>query len=388
MKKYIGVLENICAYFDEDKVLIKSIYSDSVQIVGIHIAAILWLIKEYEEVEEVIKNISYLFNCSYEEADKLLNQIVEEFKDYIGTSDQHFVKGEILIDIEEIKKCKSLKDLEKKIEYPAEIALYVTKNCNRKCLYCKERAFYNKQIESNNYFSNLQNINDLAEQSGDKVKIWTLTGGEPFLHPNIIEILRCLRKNSSGEISIVTKGVTNLELLNKICEDKLVDNISFSLDSTQESVVTLLTGSSETYRDIYGNIELVKKHRIEININTVLTSINYNHMEQIAEFAFKNNIKKVTFNSAAKEGRCKDDLRLDTNQLEFCKDKINELAKKYSPTLMTVLKIKNGCDKCHHVYERLLLKSDGSLETCNGKIIGSMDEGSILELWKRAEIKN
>lgn len=391
MANFIGIKEDVIVFFNEGRIIIKNIYSDAYFLTGMHAGIIFYLMKaDNMDIDILLENISYLFNISITKAQSLLYYLIENFNDYIKISETNFKRGKILLNLNDIKQCKTFKELKKKREFPSEVTLYLTKYCIRRCLYCKEKACLNSTVEKDNFFSDIDRIEKLIYGIENKVVNWTFTGGEPFLHPNIIHIARLLKSKSSGYISLVTKGTSNLYILKKLCNEKLIDVISFSLDSMNPSTVEYLSGDKHTYYDILRCINLVKNFDIEMNINAVLTSKNYLDIEKLVEFCKLNKIPKIVFICAMQSGRCQTSLMLNDTQIYACKQIIGELAIRYKGYVLPVLKIRNKNDDCYNcssLYERLILKPDGSAELCNGNCIGTVVNSSINQLWRLAQIE-
>ncbi|QIB27488.1 radical SAM protein [Caloranaerobacter azorensis] len=385
MNSYIGVKENVKVFFYQDRIIIKNIYSDAYFIVGKEVGFILYLISKNKRIDELIENIGYLYDIPVSKAKDILFKTIELLKDYIEISDKEFKRGEILLDFEDLKLCRTFKDLKQKSEYPTEIVLYLTKHCIRNCLYCKEKAVTDNGIEKDNFFLDIDRLEALVNEQRN-VTDWVLTGGEPLLHPNIIQISRLIKRRSNAKLSIATKGVPDLQIIKLLCDESLIDCFCFSLDSIQPDTVNYLSGSETTFSDISNCIKLVKDAGIEININTVLTTKNYLQINDIVEFCKTNQIPKINFLVAEEKGRCRDFLLLNNEQILFCKETIKELAIRYHQYTMPVLKVKdkfNNCYNCSNLYNRLIIKYDGSVELCNGKYLGNLDGNTIKNVWDK-----
>lgn len=104
-----------------------------------------------------------------------------------------------------------------------QVYLLLTESCNLKCSYCIRGVKNNSFLETN-IFERILKENDFSQ---DQV---LLTGGEPFLHPQFLEIFNLCLKYFK-HVSINTNGV--------LFDKKLVKNhphvhIQISLDGTME----------------------------------------------------------------------------------------------------------------------------------------------------------
>ncbi len=100
----------------------------------------------------------------------------------------------------------------------------VTNNCNLNCHYCtkyKEEEFYNLDYISYiiEFINNLSSIKDRI--------FLKMFGGEPTIHPNIVDILKNI--NSSIDVELQTNLTIDTPLLVNIINTKNVDVFSVSL---------------------------------------------------------------------------------------------------------------------------------------------------------------
>lgn len=87
-----------------------------------------------------------------------------------------------------------------------ELSIQTTSHCNLNCKHCiafspvAEPAYYE-------YIALQSDLGKIAEVVGDKMDILMLSGGEPLLHPDLPDIMRCCRKCfPNSKIGIVTNG--------------------------------------------------------------------------------------------------------------------------------------------------------------------------------------
>jgi molybdenum cofactor biosynthesis enzyme MoaA len=123
------------------------------------------------------------------------------------------------------------------------------KRCNYDCSYCSpaihDWVSPHHSIESINNF--IGQINDWAIAHGKTFNM-SLTGGEPFVHPNIIEILKTIKQASAcgDQLVVVSNGSLPLELYEQSLEYLTHLTISLHLErsdaeitATLEKVITL-----------------------------------------------------------------------------------------------------------------------------------------------------
>lgn len=99
------------------------------------------------------------------------------------------------------------------IKFPFELEIHLAEHCNLNCISCMH---YSSIAEES--FPNFLTLSNQIEKLSKSIKYFKtirLLGGEPLLNPEIVKILKMIRKNLSDvEIELVTNGI--LLLSNKI----------------------------------------------------------------------------------------------------------------------------------------------------------------------------
>lgn len=182
--------------------------------------------------------------------------------------------------------------LSKKVEYekdyildtPIEVEWEITSRCNFKCEYC-----YHFSIDENIHRKDLSSkqayeiINQLVQCN---VLVVRLEGGEPFLRPDIIDIIKEIKRNRIGlyiltNASLITQD--NAESLAEIL-NPITDHVQVSFDSLQENIFNEITSTKLRNSVIDGLSNLNKTKVIPIIISMVVTEKNINEIVPIYEF--------------------------------------------------------------------------------------------------------
>jgi molybdenum cofactor biosynthesis protein A len=153
----------------------------------------------------------------------------------------------------------------RKINY---LRLAVTDRCNLRCFYCMPEEGLNwlSRKELMTYEEMLQACTLLVKMGIEKIRI---TGGEPFVRKDIMQLLTALSKlDGLKELSITTNGVLtapHVADLKKIG----VRSVNLSLDTLDANRFFTITRRDE-FANVMETMEELLKHDMEVKINTVV----------------------------------------------------------------------------------------------------------------------
>lgn len=239
--------ENARFMFNEDEVIICNRLSG------------LWL-KISKECYDILK-LGESNNLTVEE---LLSALVDDddrkyIKDLINTLDSM----EVFFD----------KEIHRKVR---DISLALTHRCNLKCSHCIVDASYGEQCDKYNTKQILSHLDKIIKVNPESI---VLTGGEPLLRKDFLEILKYTRNNFSGNITLMT----NATLLNQsnidIIKD-LVNNIDISIDGADEESCAIVRGPG-VFSKVVDNIKLLKNSGFhKISLSMVLTENNSFYVDE------------------------------------------------------------------------------------------------------------
>ena len=195
---------------------------------------------------------------------------------------------------------------------PEVIHIDMTNRCNFNCIACwcnspllGERAMPAWEKKLSLPFDAIKSIFDDLEELGGLEQVKLVGGGEPFMHPHIIETVEYVKgKNKSIQIDINT----NFSLVDKNAAEKLLE---LGLDSF---TVSLWAGSAKVYSDVHPNqtektfvhikdvLLFIKefKRRKKVNhpriiIHNVIFNLNYTDVENMLKFALEVGADNIQF---------------------------------------------------------------------------------------------
>lgn len=162
------------------------------------------------------------------------------------------------------------------LKAPLTVSLWITEQCNLSCKYCYADASRNVFMDSNRLFRLIDELKSL------EVFDITIAGGEPFLHPEIFDIIRLIL-DSNMQTGVLTNGVLlnehRSQQLAAIADGKKMI-LQVSLDSTDAKINDLTRGMGKV---VLHNIKELAKLGLEIQISCVLSKININTAHQIID---------------------------------------------------------------------------------------------------------
>lgn len=186
------------------------------------------------------------------------------------------------------------------IEKPYRKALIkITDWCNLHCAHCFVSAGQHGDTMS---YSDIETklLPSLIES---RVISVTLTGGEPFAHESIIEIVRLFRK-SNIRVSICTNATMSDEEQIKTLAEIGGVSVNVSLDGFSTESHGKFRGDKKSFYKTYETIKIFSKYNILKGFLTTpnsLTSIN--EYKELCEFAIENNAQYVLMNPLSLFGR-------------------------------------------------------------------------------------
>lgn len=247
--------------------------------------------------------------------------------------------------------------------------LEVTRRCNEKCLHC----YIPQEQRSNGDFVKLADAKRYINQAKE-LGIWelTITGGEPFLHPQINEILKYAR-----EKDVIIVILSNLTVLNDSHIDVLKEiypsHIQVSLYSLNPEIHDAVTRVKGSHKKTMAAIEKCNQNDIPLQVNCPIIETNKNDYKKVLRWVRAKGMKaNADFNIMAqtdfKLSNMKNALSFENAKTVY-KDMVRNdayLLNDYKNNLSNNNAIKPDKNKhvCGAAYNTLHISSQGKVYPC------------------------
>lgn len=195
----------------------------------------------------------------------------------------------------------------------SEISIEILQRCPNRCIYCSSHS--NPQATHIISFEIIKNIIDDAKSLGCKTVC--LSGGEPFLHPQILDIISYIAKKqlicyvyTSG---IYMKDEVYSSLPNEYIEAirGMVDKVIFNVEADSSTLYDKIMGTD------VGGFDMMKKSindcvssGLVVETHVVPMQVNFKHLKSIFEMCYQLGVSKVSILRLVLQGRALENLSL------------------------------------------------------------------------------
>lgn len=250
----------------------------------------------------------------------------------------------------------------RKKPYPFYVNLVINSQCNLQCAYCFGQYAFRPQRYI--FFERLKILIDDLYKRGTRYIL--IQGGEPFLHPQIQDILQYLLKKKI--ICAIVSNGTLPKIIKEIPEINYLDNICFSLDGNREGNDKIR--GQGTFDKVMESIKIIKKDfDTPIRINSTIHKYVINDCDFMAEFSKENNIEwGISYLFKGDEKLEKENLAPEEEGIKNYQQKIIEYKKKGYP-IFTALKILEYTYNWPDSYSKIFFDKKTALEKLKNKAI-------------------
>lgn len=252
-----------------------------------------------------------------------------------------------------------------------DVSLEILQKCLNNCIHCSSNScFESKAILE---FKVIKEIIDDIVCLG--AKRLCLSGGEPFLHPDITNIVEyATRKGlildiySSGIMGDNNQTVSLDEMMLINCKKAGLNRIMFNVQAASSEVYDAVMMTAGNFGKLVESIKRTEACGIETEIHFVPMKQNYDEIESVVKLAEELNVGNVSFLRLVPHGRAeqyKDKIMLNDQELEIVQNKLYKM-KAAGKKIRIGLPLTYPSEEanCHAVKEKLYIKFDGSVFGC------------------------
>ena len=167
------------------------------------------------------------------------------------------------------------------------LRISLTDRCNLRCVYCMPKDGLQWQPRSDQLsVDEIVQVVETAAQGG--VRRVRLTGGEPLVHPQIVEIVRRIASLAQIEEVSLTTNAMLLERLAQPLAAAGLTRVNVSLDTLNRDRFKRITRGGVIDRVWRGIAAAEQAHLIPIKLNTVIVrGLNDNEMLALAQLTIE-----------------------------------------------------------------------------------------------------
>lgn len=282
----------------------------------------------------------------------------------------------------------------------------ITWRCNLNCLHCYVPTNIGNSVELHTE-DVFQVISELVDM---KIPLLILSGGEPLLRPDILDIIK-FASECGLRVGLSTNGtLINRNMVRRLAEAG-VAYIGISLDGASRYTHDYIRGVKGAYERALNGIRNCLKYNIKTGIRTIISKRTINEIPQIIDIATRLGVSRLCFYHIVPTGRGKEYISENISNEERVKliAFLCEVASLYDATeILTVCNPADGVYVYKYAAERdeelskiiyKLLKAsggcsagtkiccigpDGSVYPCqfmNEYPVGNILKSSLKEIW-------
>ena len=195
----------------------------------------------------------------------------------------------------------------------SEISIEILQRCPNRCIYCSSHS--NPQATHLIPFEIIKNVIDDAKSLGCKTVC--LSGGEPFLHPQILDIISYIAKRQLT-CYVYTSGIYKKDevyssLPNEYIEAirGMADKVIFNVEADSSTLYDQIMGTD------VGGFDMMKQSisdcvssGLVVETHVVPMQVNFKHLKSIFEMCYQLGVSKVSILRLVLQGRALENLSL------------------------------------------------------------------------------
>lgn len=293
-----------------------------------------------------------------------------------------FVSYKILTCYEKIDKI-----LSGEMPVPRTLELFVSDRCNHSCVGCHSKVLHSLPFDFLKLTIIRRLLREVSEMGVKGIEI--SGGGEPLMHPQITDIVKCARGNNL-KVGIFTNGVLlEKKLINQFVSELLFIRIAFN------------SANADLYKRIHGKDDLGKvldnikklvsekksrKSQITIGLKMLVSQFNYSEVINAAKTAKLLGADYIQFKALRKSS-----LAIPDTMAIFVKESIEEAKRLFCDEKFKILGSVDKTDinrRCFLNPLHPVVDASGNVYLCaffqhrmDSHCIGNLNQASFKKIW-------
>jgi radical SAM protein with 4Fe4S-binding SPASM domain len=343
---------------DGETVLYRRTWTGSFPKFPVHpVSAVLLALLDGERTTDQVANIlAEVFSFSEESSQRLVDLVLRKYERFLVDPAKLNGKGPpVAYDPAEFLTASKPIEHFQRETVPQYIWWRVTRHCNRRCKYCCVGAKWAPQApDCDISFERLQEI--FHEGADIGVRGVSLGGGEPFIRPDLVEVIELLL-DLDYEVDMNTKFALGEEQVRRLATAGL-STIDVSFDTAEKETANYLVGDKDYFDGITATMRSLVRHGIDLHVTAVLTERNVRELPGLVSWLADTGASQLTLNTFSRYyGRCRyvPKFELSAENRSWLAETIPALAEEYR-------------DSMHFIYDRFfnLKRAEGESELPEG----------------------
>ena len=252
-----------------------------------------------------------------------------------------------------------------------EITIEITQRCPNFCIHCSSLSSLRCGTQLS--FDDIRNVIDDAVLLG--TELICISGGEPFMHPQIVDIIRYVHSKqvhcnvyTSG---IIHDGISFLPLSEAILLSiqGLIDKLIFNIEAADVVSFERIMGVTGGFELMQASVVRALRFGFIVESHTVLMKANIDFLPQIMALGHSIGISKMSFLRLVMQGRALDNKELTyltEEETYVAKTLIQQCSRKYQRDIRLGIPLSECAERinCMAGTVKINVRYDGNVYPC------------------------
>jgi len=191
--------------------------------------------------------------------------------------------------------------------------LRLTRTCNNQCIFCLDSGNHNGEFF--NYNKLCQKIRKAYNSKTDTKQRIILSGGEPTIHPDYLDIIAYSKQAGFDKVQTITNGrMFYYKKFAKLTKNNGLDEVTFSLHGHNDELHDKLTGITGSFYQSVEGLKNALALDFIVNVDIVVNKMNYLYLFDIVQFFHEIGVSEFDLLTIMPYGRAWDE---NFNQLFY-----------------------------------------------------------------------